>query len=104
MKKESLVDAWNGQYDHFKTKWRNTQTMHQKADYVRAIVKEFPNGIPLKTVVDPSNRNKLSEKLFGKSNGRNYVLYSLFMAHFRGALNLKGQLLELDKPHLLQDS
>jgi len=52
MKKESLVEAWNGQYDHFKTKWRNTKTMHQKADYVRAIGKEFPNGIPLETVVE----------------------------------------------------
>lgn len=104
MKKESLVDAWNSQYGYFKTKWRNTQTMHQKADYVRAIAREFPNGIPLEAVVDPSSRNKLSQKLFKNPNGRNFVLYSLCMAFFRGALSLRGQLLELDKPHLLQDS
>lgn len=86
---------WERIYARFQRR-RNTSTLGKKKDYVEAIIREFNGRVPLAIIVDRTQRKALSEKLFGKRNDFNFVIYPLGMGIQRGALHR-------DDEHLLGD-
>ncbi len=91
---------WERIYARFE-KYRNTKTLVKKKEYVEAIVHQFNGRVPLAIIVDRAQRRALCEKLFGKRNDFNYVIYPLGMGIRRGALRRDGQYLLADHLELL---
>lgn len=94
-KGSSAGAEWDRIYARFQRR-RNTSTLGKKKDYVEEIIREFNGRVPLAIIIDRTQRKALSEKLFGKRNDFNYVIYPLGMGIRRGALRR-------DDEHLLGD-
>ncbi len=91
---------WERIYARFE-KCRNTKTLVKKKEHIEAIVRQFNGRVPLAIIVDRTQRKALCEKLFGKRNDFNYVIYPLGMGIRRGALRRDGQYLLADHLELL---
>ena len=98
----NVVERWNRIYQAFEIKHRNTRNWHTKAEYARAMLRNFNGCIPLAVIVDGKQRKALSERLFNKPNDFNYVTYVLCMAVCRGALRRDGESLVIGDPGQLQ--
>ncbi len=91
---------WERIYARFQRR-RNTSALGKKREHLEAIVHQFNGRVPLAIIVDRGQRKALCERLFGKRNDFNYVIYPLGMGIRRGALRRDGEHLLADHLELL---